>query len=148
MPGTIVTGQCTGHGSEPACVLPNLFGPTGLTVYANSGFPHYAHFIGAAQTTLNQTLSSAIVTQLAVLPNISPSSGFTYRYDSEAGAFVRSTTSFGPIYAERAETVGRGKVSFGISYQRFRFSNIDGLDLHKSRPSSRTSKIPARAIHP
>jgi len=131
VPGTVVTGQCTGHGNWPGCVLPNLFGPTGLTVYANSGFPHYAHFIGAAQTTLNQTLSSAIATQLAVLPNISPSSGFTYKYDSEAGAFVRTTTSFGPIYAERAETVGRGKVSFGISYQRFRFSNIDGLDLHK-----------------
>jgi hypothetical protein len=112
-------------------VLPNLFGPTGLTVFPNPVVPHYAHFIGAAQTTLNQTLSSAIATQLAILPIISPSSGFTYKYDSEAGAFVRSTTSFGPIYAERAETVGRGKVSFGVSYQRFRFSSIDGINLHK-----------------
>jgi hypothetical protein len=76
-------------------------------------------------------LSSAIATQLAILPIISPSSGFTYKYDSEVGAFVRSTTSFGPIYAERSETVGRGKVSFGTSYQRFRFSNIDGIDLHR-----------------
>src|SRR5215469_13967226 len=131
VPGTVVTGQCNGRAGEPGCVLPNLFGPTGLTVFPNAGFPHYAHFVGAAQTTLNQTLSSAIATQLAVLPIISPSSGFTYKYDSEAGAFVRTTTSFGPIYAERAETVGRGKISFGISYQRFRFSNIDGIDLHK-----------------
>jgi hypothetical protein len=131
VPNTVVTGQCQGHGSEPGCVLPNLFGPMGLTVYPSGAFPHYAHFIGAAQTTLNQTLSSAIATQLAVLPIISPSSGFTYRYDSEAGAFVRTTTSFGPIYSERAETIGRGRVSFGVSYQRFRFSNIDGIDLHK-----------------
>jgi hypothetical protein len=131
VPGTVVTGQCNGRAGEPGCVLPNLFGPTGLTVFPNVGFPHYAHFVGAAQTTLNQTLSSAIATQLAVLPIISPSSGFTYKYDSEAGAFVRSTTSFGPVYSERAETVGRGNVSFGISYQRFRFSNIDGIDLHK-----------------
>jgi hypothetical protein len=100
-------------------------------VFANPVVPHYAHFIGAAQTTLNETLSSAIATQLAILPIISPSSGFTYKYDSEAGAFVRTTTSFGPIYAERAETVGRGKFSFGTSYQRFRFSSIDGIDLHK-----------------
>jgi hypothetical protein len=112
-------------------VLPVLFGNTGLTVFPNANFPHYAHFIGSAQTTLNQTLSSAIATQLAVLPIISPSSGFTYRYDSEAGAFVRTTTSFGPIYSERAETVGRGRVSFGVSYQRFRFSSIDGINLHK-----------------
>lgn len=129
--GTPVTGQCQGKGAEPACVLPNLFGPNGLTVYPSDRFPHYAHFVGPAQTTLNQTLSSAIATQLAVLPIVSPSSGFTYKYNSEAGAFVRTTTSFGPVYAERSETVGRGEVSFGFSYQRFRFSNIDGIDLHK-----------------
>src|SRR5215472_2533047 len=130
-PGTVVTGQCQGHEGEPGCVLPNLFGPTGLSLFPTPVFPHYAHFIGSAQTTLNQTLSSAIATQLAILPIISPSSGFTYKYDGDAGAFVRTTTSFGPIYAERAETVGRGAMSFGINYQRFRFSSIDGIDLHK-----------------
>src|SRR5215472_760518 len=130
-PGTVVTGQCQGHEGEPGCVLRNLFGPTGVSLFPTPVFPHYAHFIGSAQTTLNQTLSSAIATQLTVLPIISPSSGFTYRYDSEAGAFVRTTTSFGPIYTERAETIGRGRVSFGVSYQRFRFSSIDGIDLHK-----------------
>lgn len=129
-PGTVVTGQCSGHESQPGCVLPNLFGSTGLSLYPSPVFPHYAHFIGSAQTTLNQTLSTAIATQLAILPIISPSSGFTYKYDSAAGAFVRTTTSFGPIYTERAETIGRGKVSFGISYQRFRFNNLDGIDLH------------------
>src|SRR5215475_12450481 len=80
-PGTPVTGQCQGRERNPGCVLPNLFGPTGLSLYANPVVPHYAHFIGSAQTTLNQTLSSAIATQLAILPIISPSSGFTYKYD-------------------------------------------------------------------
>lgn len=131
VPGTVVTGQCQGHESEPGCVLPNLFGSTGLTLYNNPAFSHFAHFVGAAQTTLNQTVSTAIATQLAILPIISPSSGFTYRYDSASGAFVRSTTSLGPIYTERAETIGRGKLSFGISYQRFRFQNLDGIDMHK-----------------
>jgi hypothetical protein len=130
VPGTVVLGQCAGHTSEPGCVLPNLFGAGGLTVYNNPVFPHYAHFIGVAQTTINQTLSTSIATQLAILPIISPSSGFTYKYDSASGAFVRSTTSFGPIYTERAETIGRGKVYFGVSYQRFRFSNLDGQNLH------------------
>jgi len=129
-PGTIVTGQCQGHENEPGCVLPNLFGPQGLSLFPNPVFPHYAHFIGSAQTTINQTLGTSIATQLAILPIISPSSGFTYKYDSAAGAFVRTTTSFGPIYTERAETIGRGKFSFGASYQRFRFSTLDGLNLH------------------
>src|SRR3974377_465343 len=127
--GTVVIGQCAGHTSEPGCVLPNLFGPTGLTLYNNPVFPHYAHFTGSAQTTLNQTLSTAIATQLAILPIVSPSSGFTYKNDSAAGAFQRTTSSFGPIYSERAETIGRGKFSFGVSYQRFRFQNLDGIDI-------------------
>lgn len=128
--GTVVTGQCFGHGSDPGCVLPNLFGPQGLTLFFNPVFPHYAHFTGSAQATLNQSLSTAIATQLADLPIISPSSGFTYSYDRASGAFVRTTGSFGPIYTERAETVGREKVSLGVSYQRFRFDKIDGIDLN------------------
>jgi hypothetical protein len=129
--GTVVTGECAGHGSEPGCVLPNLFGSTGLTLNSTGRFPHYAHFIGAAQTTLNQTLGTAIATQLAILPIISPASGFTYKYNSATGAFERSTTTFGPIYTERAETIGRGAVYFGVSYQRFRFDKLDGIDLRK-----------------
>jgi len=131
VPGTIVTGQCQGHASEPGCVLPNLFGSQGLTLFNNPNFSHFAHFVGSAQETLNQTVSTAIATQLTTLPLISPASGFTYKYDSATGAFVRSTTSLGPVYAERAETIGRGKVSFGVSYQRFRFQNLDGIDMHK-----------------
>lgn len=129
-PGTVVTGQCAGHEGEPGCVLPSLFSSTGLTLFNNPNFPHYAHFAGAAQTTLNQTLSTAIATQLAILPIISPASGFTYKYDSAAGAFVRTSSSFGSIYSERAETIGRGKFSFGVSYQRFRFGSLDGINLH------------------
>jgi hypothetical protein len=95
-PGTVVTGQCYGRGSQPGCVLPNLYGPTGLTLFSNPVSSHFAHFVGSAQTTLNQTLSTAIATKLAILPIISPASGFTYMYDSAAGAFVRTSSSFGP----------------------------------------------------
>lgn len=130
-PGTVVIGHCQGNTGEPGCVLPNLFGPTGLTLYNNPAFSHFAHFIGSSQSILNQTVSTAIATQLVTLPIISPSSGFTYKYDRDTGAFVRTTTSLGPIYTERAETIGRGKFSFGTSYQRFRFSNLDGINLHK-----------------
>jgi hypothetical protein len=128
-PGTPVVGQCLNK-TDPGCVLPNLFGSGGITLANNPNFPHFAHFIGSAQETLNQGVGTAIATQLAILPIISPSSGFTFKYDSSAGVFVRSTTSFGPIYTERAETIGRGKFAFGTSYQRFRFSTLDGINLH------------------
>jgi Putative MetA-pathway of phenol degradation len=130
VPGTVVTGQCQGHESEPGCVIPNLFGSQGLTLANSPQFPHYAHFIGSAQETLNQGVGTAIATQLAILPIIAPSSGFTFAYDSASGVFVRSTTSFGPIYTERADTIGKGKMSFGLSYQRFRFGSLDGINIH------------------
>jgi hypothetical protein len=130
VPGTVVTGLCQGHASQPGCVLPSLFGPEGLTLANSPAFPHYAHFIGSAQETLNQGVGTAIATQLAVLPIVSPTSGFTFSYDSGSGVFVRSTTSFGPIYSERAETIGKGKISFGLSYQRFRFDKLDGINMH------------------
>jgi hypothetical protein len=128
-PTTVITGQCYGR-QTPGCVLPNLYGPTGLTLYNSPAFSHFAHFVGAAESTLNKTLSTSIATQLAILPIISPASGFTYKYDSTTGAFVRTSSSFGPIYTERADTIGKGDVSFGVSYQRFRFGNLDGLNLH------------------
>jgi hypothetical protein len=128
---SIVTGQCHGHEGDPGCVVPSLFGPNGLTLFPTGAFPHFAHFIGNAQETLNTTVSTAIATQLAILPLISPASGFTYRYDSATGAFVRTSSSFGPVYSERAETIGRGRFTVGAAYQRFRFDTLDGIDLHK-----------------
>src|SRR5262249_44107944 len=127
-PNTIVTGHCYARDSQPGCVLPDAFGPNGLTLAVNPQIPHFAHFIGDAQTTLNQTLSTSIATQLAILPIISPASGFTYRYDRASGAFVRTSDSFGPVYSERAQTIGRGKFSLGVSYQHFDFDTLDGVD--------------------
>jgi hypothetical protein len=51
---------------------------------------------------------------------------------------VRSTQSFGPILADRAETIGRGRFAFGYSLQQFTFETFDGLSL---------SHIPAVFTH-
>jgi hypothetical protein len=75
--------------------------------------------------------NALIVTPLASsLPLPSPASGFTYEFDSSAGVFVRSSKSFGSILAERPETIGRHKVAVGFTFQRFVFSQIDGIDIH------------------
>ena len=42
---------------------------------------------------------------------------------------MRSTRSFGPILAERGETIGRGKIAFGYTYQFFSFDHLDGVPL-------------------
>ena len=63
------------------------------------------------------------------VPLPSPASGFTYKFDSATGTFVRSTNSFGPILSDRAETIGRGRLAFGFSHQFFSFDHLDGVRL-------------------
>jgi hypothetical protein len=42
--------------------------------------------------------------------------GVTYTFNVEAGTFERSEGSLGPIFAERADTVGRHQLALGASY--------------------------------
>ena len=115
-----------------ARLIPNLYGPSGLVVDSEARLPtgqtHSAHFNSAFQGEFSQ-LNIALVSQLASVPLPSPASSYTYRYDPTAGVFVRSTGSFGPILADRAETIGKNKLSVGFTYQRFSFDTIEGADL-------------------
>lgn len=113
-------------------VFRDLFGPNGLVVNSESVLPdgstHSAHFNGAFQSNFTQ-FNIALASQLTSLPLPSPASGFTYRFDAATGTFVRSTPSFGPILTERAETIGRGRFSFGFTHQFFSFDRLEGIDL-------------------
>ena len=113
-------------------MLQNIYGPHGLVVDSEAVLPdgstHSAHFNGAFQAEFEQ-INVAFVRQLGALPIPSPASGFTYTFDTSSGTFTRSTQSFGPILADRAETIGRGRFAFGYSMQQFSFQTFDGLRL-------------------
>lgn len=113
--------------SKLAFLIPDLYGPDGL-VLPNPN--HKAHFESDFQANFGP-FNTAIGTQLTSLPLPSPASGFTYTFDSGLGVYTRSAESYGPILAERAETIGKEKFFAGFSYQHFRFSTLDGLDLHQ-----------------
>jgi hypothetical protein len=80
-------------------------------------------------TSLINQVSQQIGSQLSLLPLGSPSGGFTYAYDSSLGTFSRTTQTFGPAFAERAVTVGKGRASFGVNYLFARYNSLDGKDL-------------------
>ena len=42
---------------------------------------------------------------------------------------TRTTDSFGPVYTERADTIGKGRFNFGVNFSSFTFDSIDGLSL-------------------
>ena len=121
-------GSCA-NSQEVGCVIPRLFG-AGITLPQGQAGNHVAHFYGAPEFFQNfLPLNTSIATQLALLPIPSPASGFIYSYEQLTGATFQTPQTFGPILTERGETIGRGRISAGVNYQRFRFDEIDGNDL-------------------
>jgi hypothetical protein len=115
-----------------ATLFHDLFGPHGLIVDSEATLPgeqpHTAHFTSDFQFNFNQ-FNTALVNHLVTVPLPSPAAGFTYEFDASVGVFRRTTQSFGPILAERADTIGARRVSAGFAIQHFSFSTVEGLDL-------------------
>lgn len=110
----------------------DIYGPKGLVLNSDDvqldGTNHAAHFNSAFQSEF-KLMNVALTSQLATVPLPSPASGFTYRFDPATGTFQRSTRSFGPILTDRGETVGRGRVALGYTFQFFSYDHLDGVAL-------------------
>ena len=113
------------YSSSLVCVIPQTFGPQGLTLPNPN---HFAHFVSSFQQNF-VPLTGAIGTELTLLPLASPASGLLFTFDRATGAVIRSSQSFGPILTERAETIGKHHLYVASSYQYFHFSTLDGIDL-------------------
>jgi hypothetical protein len=59
------------------------------------------------------------------LPVPATSTSFTYAYNPTLGIFERSSGSLGPVFLDRAETVGAGHFDLIFSYQ---FANLNSLN--------------------
>ena len=95
---------------------------------------HGDHFIPSAVAS-NQTLigflTNAVSTNVANIPIGATSGGRTFRF--EGGAPVATSASPGPIFAERAQTLGRGRVLVGVNVNQFNFSTLRGVRLDNLR---------------
>lgn len=115
-----------------ASLLPNLFDQRIILADPPPGFPsHAAHFVDQEDRlrSAGRLINESLATQLATFPLGSSAGGFTYAYDPALGIFNRTSESFGPIYSERAQTLGRGKWNTGFSYQEASYDKLDDLDL-------------------
>ena len=74
-------------------------------------------------------LSQAIGNQISSFPLGSSAGGFSWTFDPSLGTFNRVSESFGPVFSERALTVGRNRFNFGLNVQRATFDSIAGRDL-------------------
>ena len=82
----------------------------------------------AAQATTD-TISRALLANLATLPVPTSSSGFVYQLNPELGTVERATKTFGPFFVERAQTAGRGQASAGMTFEHLHFTSLDGRSL-------------------
>jgi len=119
--GAQAGGPCSGaQAGKVACLFPDVI--TGAVQTVNPSFQ------------LDPTMplgTSVIATQLtSSLPMPAPSAGYFYQYDSNLGTVRAERQSYGPIFGERAETIGRHRFSFSFTSQRFVFNRLDGINLH------------------
>lgn len=115
-------------------ILPQLLGNT--IVLAPTTLPdqpnHEAHFIpGEDQLRVPGQFNRVLLTLLSTHPVGTPSGGFTYTFDPVLGTFRRTSESFGPSFADRALTIGRGRLSVGFGFQHATFDTFEGLDLRQ-----------------
>ena len=102
----------------------------------NAELSHQAHFSPIEANELNnpavgivQGFNKLMMTQLSTFPLGSSAGGFTYAFDDVLGTFTRASRSFGPSFAERSMTIGRHRMSAGVTYQHTAYSSFEGQDL-------------------
>jgi len=92
---------------------------------------HGAHFVPSAVSengSIIAFITTAIGGNVANAPIGSTSGGETFRF--EGGVPVKTSTSSGAIFAERGQTLGRGRAVVGIGRTTSHLSSLRGVDLH------------------
>jgi hypothetical protein len=82
----------------------------------------------AAAITAN-TITRLLLAELTTLPLSSSSAGFTYRLNPQLGTVERASESFGPFFAERSLTAGRGQASLAVTVQFSNYTRLNDIDL-------------------
>lgn len=91
---------------------------------------HGKHFIPSAQAENGSVISfiiDAVGQSAANVPFGSTSGGETFKF--VGGVPVATSTSAGPIFAERAATLGKGRLLAGLSHSAFHLATLRGVDL-------------------
>lgn len=139
-----LTAQAQSSTGNLSDIVPNLL-LKGITL-AGTGDPstHAGHFtlgdprFGGSQAgsianvgaiAAIEAFSDRFKSQVANFPLGSSTGGLTYLYDAQAGTLSRRASSFGPAFAERAATIGRGRYSFGVNLQHMTFDTFGGENL-------------------
>src|SRR4029450_7379746 len=99
----------------------------------------------AAAEAARDTITRALLVNLASVPIATSSSGFLYRLNPRLGTVERATDSFGAFFIERALTPGNGRASFGLDASSSSFDQLDGLQLRDGTFLTTANRFPDEA---
>jgi hypothetical protein len=95
---------------------------------------HGTHFVPAAVAsngTVISFLTNSIGSNVANVPVSATSGGSTFSF--QGGVPTRTSGSAGPIFGERAQTLGKGRLLAGLSRTGLHFKTLRGVDLDHIR---------------
>jgi hypothetical protein len=84
---------------------------------------------GLAGPSTGEALGMATSLEIGTAPFGTSSGGFVTKLDPSTGLQVRTATTFGPSFTERALTSGEGKVSMGATFYSANFDRLNDLRL-------------------
>ena len=96
---------------------------------ANGHGDHFLPGVAAGNATIIGFLSDAIGLNAANLPLSASGSGQTFKF--VGGLPVKTSASFGPVFGERAQTVGKRRVVVGANLTGINFNSLRGVPLDK-----------------
>ena len=79
---------------------------------------------------VSNALNASVATALSVIPLASPASGVILKTDAATGVPLPVSSTLGPIFTERAETIGKGKFYIGVTHQDYHFTSLNGQSLN------------------
>jgi len=74
-------------------------------------------------------------------PVTSTSPGFTFRFNYELGTFEPTTSSLGPLFVDRADTLGAKRLEVGATYLFARLTEVKGDDLNSFSASDDLASV-------
>jgi len=124
-------------------VIPDLYGGNGFQTDPNFAGNRSNDFGNAVFNSFNELTNGigAQTGQFAVNSTVA-----AYRFDVERGVPVEVTKSLGPLFAERADTLGKGRFDFQVVWSNANYKKFNGKKL--SSLSENVSPTPGPGTPP
>ncbi|MBI4887921.1 MAG: transporter [Acidobacteria bacterium] len=84
---------------------------------------------GTGVSNIGEVIADLVGLEVSTAPLGSSAGGFTFTFDPVTRSFRRAAPSFGPMFGERAITVGEGGANVGINFLRRTYDTLDGTDI-------------------